>query len=430
MNKVRAFLIILSLLWTPLAVAKRGNEVAEQYVRLVLALGQHDPMFVDAYYGPASWQQEAKAKPLRLQKIIDATHHLKNSLILLSDEDISPRRKKFISAQLTAVIARAVMLSGEKLNFEEQAKLLFNTQLPRRPLESFEKALVAIDRLLPGSEPLALRVAAFKQKLHIPDDRIEAVFDKAIAACKQRTKAFLALPENEAFVLTYVNNKPWSGYNWYQGNAKSLIQINTDLPIEISRAVDLGCHEGYPGHHVFNMLLEKHLVQDKGWIEFSVYPLFSPQSLIAEGTANYGIDLAFPDEQKLLFEKSVLYPAAGLPKQLADKYQQLQTLMAELSFAGTEIARQFIDGEIDEAKAMQLLQKYQLMDAQKAAKRIKFWQAYGAYVINYNWGKLLVKNFVERGYPTEQEKWQRFEKLLTEPYLPSELEWLANQHEK
>ena len=27
---------------------------------------------------------------------------------------------------------------------------------------------------------------------------------------------------------------------------------------------------------------------------FEVYPLLSPQSLIAEGTANYGIDIAFP----------------------------------------------------------------------------------------------------------------------------------------
>ena len=44
---------------------------------------------------------------------------------------------------------------------------------------------------------------------------------------------------------------------------------------------------------VFNMLLEKNLVRDRGWHEFSVYPLFSPQSLIAEGTANYGIDIAF-----------------------------------------------------------------------------------------------------------------------------------------
>ena len=36
-----------------------------------------------------------------------------------------------------------------------------------------------------------------------------------------------------------------------------MIQVNTDLPITIDRAIDLACHEGYPGHHVYNALLEK-----------------------------------------------------------------------------------------------------------------------------------------------------------------------------
>ena len=78
----------------------------------------------------------------------------------------------------------------------------------------------------------------------------------------------MQLPANETFTVEYVKNKPWSGYNWYQGNYRSLIQVNTDLPIYIDRAIDLACHEGYPGHHVYNALLEKHLVRDRGWVEF------------------------------------------------------------------------------------------------------------------------------------------------------------------
>ena len=34
--------------------------VAEQYVKLVLSLGVHDPNYVDAYYGPEEWRT---AKP-------------------------------------------------------------------------------------------------------------------------------------------------------------------------------------------------------------------------------------------------------------------------------------------------------------------------------------------------------------------------------
>ncbi len=32
------------------------NVVAESYVKLVLALGQHDAAYVDAYYGPPEWK--------------------------------------------------------------------------------------------------------------------------------------------------------------------------------------------------------------------------------------------------------------------------------------------------------------------------------------------------------------------------------------
>ena len=88
------------------------------------------------------------------------------------------------------------------------------------------------------------------------------------------------LPENEAFEIEYVRNQPWSGYNWYQGDYQSLIQVNLDQPITIDRAIDLACHEGYPGHHVYNILIERDLVRGQGWTEMSAYPLFSPQSLV------------------------------------------------------------------------------------------------------------------------------------------------------
>src|SRR5207302_7941763 len=150
----------------------------------------------------------------------------------------------------------------------------------------------------------------------IPSDRLSAVFDRAIAEGRRRTLQHVQLPAEERFTVEYVKNKPWSGYNWYQGGYRSLIQVNTDLPIYIDRAIDLACHEGYPGHHVYNALLEEHLVRDRGWVEISVYALFSPQSLIAEGTANYGIEVAFPSgergDERLAFERDVLFPLAGL----------------------------------------------------------------------------------------------------------------------
>jgi hypothetical protein len=251
------------------------------------------------------------------------------------------------------------------------------------------------------------------------------VFRAAIAECRTRTGAHMSLPPGESFTVEYVTGKSWSGYNWYQGSAKSLIQVNTDLPIYIDRALDLACHEGYPGHHVYNLLLEKHLVKERGWIEFTVYPLFSPQSLIAEGTANFGIDVAFPGDEKLRFERDVLYPLAGLDPALAESFGKVQRAMEKLSYAGNHAARRYLDGEIDARQAADWLVRYTLANPARAAQRVRFFDQYRGYVINYNLGKDLVKRHVEALGGTEAEaekRWRIFLDLLASPRLPSGLE--------
>src|SRR5256885_16982840 len=45
------------------------NDVAERYVHLVLALGQHDPDYVDAFYGPAEWKTQAEEQKKSLEAI-------------------------------------------------------------------------------------------------------------------------------------------------------------------------------------------------------------------------------------------------------------------------------------------------------------------------------------------------------------------------
>ncbi|MFB3055572.1 MAG: hypothetical protein ACE1ZQ_00240, partial [Ignavibacteriaceae bacterium] len=38
------------------------NEIAEQYVKLVLEIGLYNPDYVDAYYGPAEWKPDESSK--------------------------------------------------------------------------------------------------------------------------------------------------------------------------------------------------------------------------------------------------------------------------------------------------------------------------------------------------------------------------------
>ena len=158
------------------------------------------------------------------------------------------------------------MLRGERLSFAEEARGLYGVDLEGllHPLSHYDPILARIERLVPGDGPLADRVEAFLARFTIPRERLDAVMRAAIAECRRRTIANIPLPQGEAFALEFVTNQPWSGYNWYQGNYRSRIQINTDQPVRLSRAVDLGCHEGYPGHHAYNMLLEQNLARRLG----------------------------------------------------------------------------------------------------------------------------------------------------------------------
>ena len=402
------------------------NGIAERYVRLVLAVGQHDGDYVDAYYGPPEWRKEAESGKVPLDELAARARTLLDAVAQVpsSGTEIERLRVRYLERQLSAVAARLRMLKGERLSFDEESKALYDAVAPAHPESHFQKILDQLDKQFPGSGPLIARYEAFRSRFVIPREKHDAVFQSAINGCRERTLAHVKMPEDERFTLEYVTNKSWSGYNWYQGSYRSLIQMNTDLPIYIDRALDLACHEGYPGHHVYNVLLEKNLVRDRGWVEFSVYPLFSPQSLIAEGTANYGIEVAFPGPERIAFEKSVLFPAAGLDSSRAEEYYRVQALVEQLSYAGNEAARRYINGQIDRDAAVAWLERFALMPKERAAQRVRFFDQYRSYVINYNLGKDLVRKYIESrpgvaGNP--QRRWEEFEKLLSSPRLPSTL---------
>jgi hypothetical protein len=403
--------------------------LAERYIKLVLALGQHDPDYVDAYYGPEGWKNDAATAKQSLADIDAEAHVVRDDLkgirLPVSADEMTRLRREYLLRQVEALGARVAMLTGTHLDFDEESKALYDAVAPVHTEAQFVQMLSALDRRLPGTGPLQERYEAFRKRFVIPADRLDAVFKAAIDGCRSRTLEHIQLPPDEHFTIEYVTGKSWSGYNWYQGNYRSLIQVNTDLPIFIDRAIDLACHEGYPGHHVYNVLLEKHLVRDRGWQEFTVYPLFSPQSLIAEGTANYGIDVAFPRADRLDFERRVLFPAAGLDPALVGDYYDIQEMVDRLSYAGNEAARRYLNGEIDAAATAAWLEKFALYSPARAAQRVRFIDQYRSYVINYNLGKDMVARHIEleTGDPTDAvARWAAFAQLLSSPRLPSGLQ--------
>jgi hypothetical protein len=397
------------------------NNAAERYVRLVLAMGEHDADYVDAYYGPPEWRTQVKAEKRSLEQIYNDAVALRADIaaIPVPTEEIIALRREYLRRQNEALIARAEYLRGRRFTFDEESRALYDAVAPTHPDSYFQNLTASLERELPGDGALIDRLEAFRKQFIIPKDKLDAVFKRAIDGCRERTLQHIEIPPNESFTVEYVTGKSWSGYNWYQGNYRSLIQVNTDLPIFIDRAIDLACHEGYPGHHVYNVLLEKNLVRDRGWVEYSVYPLFSPQSLIAEGSANYGIDIAFPGKERVEWERTNLFPLAGLDPAQAERYYRVQELVQKTTYAGNEAARRYLNGEITADQAAAWLMKYGLYSEPRARQRVKFMDQYRAYVINYNLGKDLVRQYVER---KGGDRWKVFEELLSTPRLPSNLQ--------
>jgi hypothetical protein len=257
-------------------------------------------------------------------------------------------------------------------SFDEESKDLFGTAAPVFDEKHYQELAGQLNSLLPGTGTVPSRFQTLANRFIIPKDKLDTVFKAAIAECRKRTLQHYALPASEDFKLEFVTDKSWSGYNWYKGNFQSVIQINTDINIFIDRAIDVGSHESYPGHHVYNMLLEKNLFHDQGLLEISVYPLYSPQSLIAEGSANYGIDVVFPGNEKAAFAREVLLPLAGLDTTGIALYFTVLQTKSKLNYVRNEVARGLFSGTMSEEEALRWLQDYGLQNQETAKKSISF----------------------------------------------------------
>ncbi len=395
--------------------------LAEQYVRLALNIGQYDEVFVDAYYGPDSLKPTDPAHPVfpkdsllnEVYYVLAAVKEIEKSGAM---SDTIRNRAGWISDQLLAFARRIKIFSGEYDSFDKESEELFGVAAPVHDEKHFKTLIGELDSFLPGQGSVQDRFQALANRFIISKEKLDIVFKAAIAESRKRTKQYYQLPENESFTLEYVNDKPWSGYNWYKGNYRSLIQINTDLNIFIDRVIDVGSHESYPGHHVYNMLLESKLYRDQGLIEISMYPLYSPQSLIAEGTANYGIDVVFPGNDKTAFARDVLLPLAGLDTTGITLYFTALSIKGKLNYARNEAARGIINKTMTDEQALKWLQDYALLNSEAAVKYVGFIKAYRSYVINYNYGKDLVRDYVEsriKGDPTPENRWKVFGELMS-----------------
>ena len=421
-------LLVASCTTMPGVAPPSLDAVARQYLALQLAIGEKDPGYVDAYYGPPDLAEQAEANDERttLPMLQARVVALEGTLRLFDPAPGSAEeaRVRYLRAMLNSAKVRLRVLRGERIPFADEAEGLFGVRPELVDLETLDPVLARIEAVVPGDEsdgPLYQRINQFQDRFVIPADRLRPVIDAAVAECRRRTLEHVAMPAGESFTLSLVTDKPWGGFNYYQGNYNSVIEINTDLPTRLDRAVWVGCHEAYPGHHVFSTLIERDLTRGRGWIENSLLPLYSPRAIISEGSASYAATMAFPGDEKMMFERDVLAPMAGIDtSELAD-YVALGELLNELQPAYYTIGAGYLDGELSREETIELSMRYRLLDRQRAEQSLRFFDTYRSYVINYGLGEELVAAYVEGAGSDMDARWARFTAILNSPVLPEDL---------
>jgi len=399
------------------------DPIAEQYVRLALALGEHDSDYVDAYYGPAEWREAARAQAAPLDEITALADRQIATLEAIDPANAEPLlqlRYDYLLSHLRSLATVSRVRNGLTLSFDEESRRIYGFVAPSFSQQHYEQTLVRLNALLPGEGPTHERYQAFRETLRIPEDKVQEVVRKGLDECRKVTLRHMTLPQGENFKLEFVSGEPWGAYNWYQGNSQGLIQVNLGRPKHLGTSIRLGCHEGYPGHHAFSSLLDKNFLQDRGWIEFSVLPLFSPQGIIFEGSGDLASQVAFPDALRDEFLRDSILPIAGLDAVDFDALRAIRDVMHDMRYAGIDAARKYLDGEWSKAQTAAWLTEYGLVGPEDMDAWFGFTHRYRAYRINYVLGEDLVLSFVRKENPDgdPQGDWHALEKLLSLPPTP------------
>ena len=398
------------------------DPISEAYVKLVLRVAQHDTGYLDAWFGPQAWADEAKAAPGTLAQLAAETDRLSDRVAASAPGPDERARRAFLQSQLGAVRAKLRIMQGETLDYRAEAKALYGVTPELKSISAFSSARGEVEQLVPGGGPLDERVAAYRARFAVPKDRLEAVVRAAVAECRRRTAPHIELPPGEGVEIEIVSGKPWAAYNWYRGNGRSLIQVNTDYPLQLERVLELGCHEAYPGHHLHNTLLEQRLVKQKGWVEFQVYPLSTPFFFVAEGIGDYAPELVFPYAARVAFARETLFPLAGLDPEEAGRYFALGRAVRRVSGASMAITADYVDGRIDRGTAIALTRRYALLSRDQAEASVDLMPKFRSYGVNYGLGRELVGAHVERAGTDAGARWRALEALLSEPVVPADLQ--------
>ena len=365
------------------------NSLPERYVQLGLRLGKHLDGLIDAYFGPPELKDAVDAEePTAPEALGEEAATLLADLAAWKE---NPQRRRWLVGQVEGLACVADLVAGKEVAWQDAVRRCYGVGVEPVPEERFAAAHEQLDAALPGEGDLAERLQAWNRSQELQAEQVVPAFDALAERLRAETSKLVELPEGERIDAVTVTNEPWSAYNWYLGDRKSRIEINTDLPSRSYVFAGLVAHEGYPGHHTEHACKEARLVQELGRIESSILLIHTPECVVSEGIAQNAVEQALGEDW--FAEAAKILQPIGIPFD-ADTARAVEQAYHELDDVPSNVACFVAEEGWTEEQAVAYHQRWTLAEEHRARKSVAFatHPVWGIYVPTYAHGYRLVKS--------------------------------------
>lgn len=394
----------------------RSDDFVTEYLLLGLAFDRLEEGFVDAYTGDPELRRRTESAPTPDPR--DLSHISRRLGDELPGVALSDQRARFLDVHLRAMECSARKFAGDDIGFVDEVEAYFDVRIAPGNEDDYRDAHRRLDALLPGSGPLAERLQAHRKSQMVPADRLAECVEAFSGALREKVRAVYPLPDTERVEYEVVGDKPWSGFNYYLGDYRSRVAINSDLEQQMAHLPNLIAHEAYPGHHTEHCRKEAGLVAD-GQAEQTLFLVNTPQCLMAEGLADLALEaIVGPGWGRWAQD---IYADLGLRFD-GELAEQLHDASAGLLSVRQDAALLLHDRGRDADEVAGFLQRWSLTTPERARQSLRFLSSplWRAYISTYVEGYRLLGGWLGQ-VPVGSERADRFRRLLDEPLVPSSL---------
>jgi hypothetical protein len=389
-----------------------------EYLLLGLRFDRIEEGYVDSFTGDPALRHEVASEPAP-----DPAALARRAESLMAElprvEGLAPERADYIGAHLKALACAGRKFAGEDVGFVEEVRDYFDVDIVKGDTDRYREAHRKLDEALGGSGPLADRMQAYRNGEEIAPERLEECIQAFSSALRDRVRAEFPLADTETVVYEVVTDKPWSGFNYYEGDYRSTVAVNADLKQQMSNLPRLVAHESYPGHHTEHCRKEAGLVAGLDQAEQTIFLVNTPQCLMAEGLADLALYAAIGPKWGAW--AADIYADLGLRFD-GERAEAISEASAALADVRQDAALMLHDEHRDVDDVVAFIQRWLLVNDTRARQSMRFLSSplWRAYTSTYVEGYRLLRGWLE-ARPAEVSLTERFGRLLDEPLIPSAL---------